>query len=204
MSLTENITPSHIDIENAKWEFENKKISLVKIAEKYGRNSMYWSRLSRELGWIKYEIVNDESLVTKDKNAEGQKTKAEVVFVDPHNILTVVAARKVNEVMEELGDNYSPMDEPLIMAYGVLYQEFLRLASLVSIEGDLVENDKGVTYTNPRYNNFLAIIERMAKLGDRFGMSVVSRKRAGIMLGKRTEQKGFWDMLENVSVSVDS
>jgi len=177
-----------VDWESVRFEFENNKWTLAPLAAKYNTYPMAISRKSKEEGWVKFDPVM------------AQKSKDVTTPSNPQNILDVVAQRKVKEIIVELGDNYSPIDEPLVLIYGVFYEEFLRLTLAIKEEKDLLTSNKGNIYTNPRYNNWLAVSERLAKIGDRLGMSVASRKRLGLSMGIDKETT-LLDFIDEISSS---
>ena len=201
-----NITDvTSISKESAKWDYENTPVSLKDLSDKYGKYPMYWSRLIKKEGWKKYSVV--ESYPTVQKEGEDNQ-EVEVRYVDELYLKyqakhSGVAHRKAIEIVNMLGIHYSPIDEPMIMMFADLYEKYLILADIIKLSGDLTKNDKGVEYNNPRFNNYLAVMERMAKIGDRLGISVSSRKRMGIILGAKDERKSLFDLIEDINSDED-
>jgi len=183
-----NVT--EVDWESLKWEFENVKCSLRVLADKYGTYPMNISRKSNEEGWVKFDPVT-----------MALENKA-VTVANPNGILETIAVRKIQEIITELGDNYSTVDEPMVVMYGKTYQEYLKLSSMVDSEGDVLYSPKtGAAYTNPRFNNLQAIQNNLTKLGDRLGISIASRKKLGLNFNKEEKTKSLFDLVADISGS---
>ena len=182
-----NVTKS-IDWESVRWEFENTKISMRKLAKKYGTYPMDISRKAKEFCWEKFnENKKEKNKTTKKKH------------VNPEGILSTVAVRKIEEIVEELGDEYSPVDEPLIVAYAEDYQRYLKLVSIVNEEGETCISPKtGAAYMNPNFSALMAVKSSLTKIGDRLGLSIAARKRLNIKLGREEKTKSLFDFIDDV------
>jgi len=181
-----------IDWASVKWEFENVKCSLRVLANKYKTYPMNISRKARDESWVKFDPVTQalENRVATTPNPQG--------------MLDTIAVRKIQEIITELGDNYSPVDEPMVVMYGKTYQEYLKLASLVDKEGDVLYSPKtGAAYTNPRFNNLQAIQNNLTKLGDRLGLSISSRKKIGLTFKKEEKTQSLFNLVDDLSQGDD-
>jgi P27 family predicted phage terminase small subunit len=183
----------NIDWDSIKWEFENTKISMRKLAEKYGTYPMDVSRKVKEFGWVKFDPVK-KAIEKHEQNK----------VINPHGILGTTAVRKIQEIVKELGDEYSPVDEPLVVSYAESYERYLRLVAVVNSEGEVCVSPKtGSTYMNPNFSALQSVKSDMAKLGDRLGLSIASRKRLNIALGKEEKTKSLFDLVADISQDSD-
>jgi len=198
MSVT-STSPSYkeyedVDWKSLRWDYENSKISMRKLSDKYGTYAMQISRESKRCGWEKYNPI-------KTVVARYEDNK---VVVNPNGMLDNVAVRKIEEIVKELGDNYSPVDEPLVVMYAKNYQRYLRLENIVDQEGEVCMSPKtGATYMNPHFSALQAVISNMAKLGDKLGLSIASRKRIGMTLGMEEKTKSLFDFVSDISSGND-
>ena len=193
----------YIDWDAVRWEYENcKEIELdgVKVkpsfrnlAKKYKTNHMAISRRAKVENWQKYDPV---AVVKKANSAQRTELKA---VAGHYQLLDSVGARKIKEIIKELGaDNYSHIDEPLIVMYALQYQRLLKLEALVQVENETIISSKGLPYLNPNFNALQSVSNSLAKLGDRLGISVASRKRIGIKLGKKEDKvKSLFDSIKD-------
>ncbi len=180
--------PTEEDWENIKWEFENVKCTLDMLADKYGVYKMKISRKSRKEEWVKYRPATDNT----NENA--------VTAVNPGGVLTTVGVRKIQEIVSELGDLYSSVDEPLVVSYAESYQRYLKLVLIVDREGEVIMSPKtGGLYMNPYFSALQSVKADMAKLGDRLGLSIASRKRLNLNLSKEEKTKSLFDMVADIS-----
>lgn len=198
MSVTNDVTDykeyKEIDWESMQWDYENSKVGMKKLGEKYGTYPMQISREAKKRQWVKYDPIK----IALDEH-ESKK-----VVINHNGMLDTVAVRKIYEIVEELGENYSPVDEPLVMMYAKNYQRYLRLEAIVDKEGETVFSPKtGATYMNPNFSALQAVISNMAKLGDKLGLSIASRKRIGISLGAKEKTKSLFDIVEDLSQDND-
>lgn len=198
MSVTKDITTykdyEDIDWDSMQWDYENKKIGMKKLGEKYGTYPMQISREAKKREWVKYDPI---------KIALDNHEKKPAV-VNPNGMLDTVAVRKIQEIVKELGDNYSPVDEPLVVMYAKNYQRYLNLETVVDAEGVTCMSPKtGATYMNPNFSALQAVISNMAKLGDKLGLSIASRKRIGLSLGADDKTQSLFDLVDDMSQDND-
>ncbi len=182
-----------IDWESMRWDFENSKCNLEFLSKKYGTYKMQISREWKKREWVKYDPV---------RNAL-EKYNSKKAVINPGGILDTVAVRKIQEIVDELGDNYSPVDEPLVVMYAKNYQRYLKLEMVVDEEGEICISPKtGGTYMNPNFSALQAVISNMSKLGDKLGLSISSRNRMNMSLDKKEKTQSLFDLIEEIS-SVD-
>ena len=192
-----------IDFVSIRNEYENTKVSYRKLSEKYGVNKSKICRISRKEKWVKYDPKKKLVASPKSEPTTKENNDFNSRYREKQEKYKNIPYEKINKIKTELGGHYTEVDEPLIVMYGDLYQKYLILTELISEEGDLVVSDKGVSYTNPRFNNYLAIIERLSKLGDKLGLSISSRKRMGLVLGE-TKQLTIFDFLKDIDEKDDN
>lgn len=174
--------------EDIKWEFENLKCTLDALEDKYGVYKMKISRKSKKEKWAKYVPSTDNV------------TQKAVTVINPSGILNTVGIRKIQEIVEELGELYSPVDEPLVVSYAESYQRYLRLVAIVNQEGEVNLSPRtGATYMNPHFSALQSVKSDMAKLGDRLGLSIASRKRLKLNLTKEEKTKSLFDLVADIS-----
>ncbi len=198
MSVTKDITDykeyGEIDWESMQWDYENSKVGMKKLGEAYGTYPMQISREAKKRKWIKYDPVK----------AALDKYESKPAVVNPNGMLDTVAVRKIQEIVKELGDNYSPVDEPLVVMYAKNYQRYLRLEVIVDAEGEVSISPKtGATYMNPNFSALQAVISNMSKLGDKLGLSIASRSRIGISLGAEEKAQSLFDLVGDMSQDND-
>ena len=192
-SITPPITAEVI--ETAKLDYENEGVSFATLAKRYGKNHTFWWRKAKKEGWTRKEQNN--------KNADSKANVTPADSITPgkfDGILDAVAVRKIKEIVEELGDKYSKVDEPLLVAYAKSYQYFLKLSREIDATGiSLISPKTGALYTNPAFNSWLAVTNNIAKLGERIGVSVAARKRIGLVLGADDKTESLFDFIEKIS-----
>jgi P27 family predicted phage terminase small subunit len=164
-----------------------------KLAKKYGTYAMEVSRKAKELEWSKYNPL---------KKALERQVESKVI--NPKGILGTTAVRKIQEIVDVLGDEYSPLDEPLIVSYAESYERYLKLVAIVNKHGEVSVSPKtGAEYTSPYFTALQSVKSDMAKLGDRLGLSVASRKRLQLKLGKEEKTKSLFDLVADMSQDTD-
>jgi len=152
---------------------ENTKLSYRKIAEQYGTNHTQIGKIVKKDKW------DTEHRISKNSNQ-----------MTPYKrILGPTAIRKMDEIIKELGEHYSPTDEPLIVMCAKSYEEYLDLGEQVSLEGYTCMSPKtGATYLNPTFNAYQAVQKNLMTVSDRLGLSISARKKLGLKF-KRPGQK---------------
>ena len=180
------ICPTDPDWEKIRIAYETTKTSFRKLQDEFGVPKTTIARRAKEDGWEKYRAPVPVR--------EGSTA------VNPRNLLNGVAVRKIEEIVRELAGHYSPVDEPLVVAYAKTYQRYLELEAIVDEEGVVSISPKtGATYMNPHYSALQSTISNLAKLGDKLGLSIASRKRLGLVLGEEDKTGSLFDLAEQLS-----
>lgn len=179
---------TELDIENAKFDYENKKVSLSYLSDEYGAYPMFWSRKIKDEGWIKYS------------KPSGKDIHNIVTISKFDGILSTVAVRKVKEIVEELGIHYNKVDEPVIIVYAKSYEYFIKLSRDVDMEGiSLVSEKTGSLYASPNFNAWLAVGKNIATIGGQIGITAAARKRIGIKLGAEDKTDSLFDFVDSMT-----
>jgi P27 family predicted phage terminase small subunit len=109
----------------------------------------------------------------------------------PHAmILGKIALRKIEELKKELGDHYSQLDEPLIVAFAKSYERYIDLEIRMAHEDEILESPKtGSRYLNPLFNAIQMVQKNIMTLAGQLGLSIASRKRMGIVFDKKDGER---------------
>lgn len=181
--------------ENIKADFEGSSTSVRALELKYGINRNKINKKRKEEKWTKY--------VPMVKRANNQTAQ-----IAPHTaMLGKTALRKIEEVKEELGDHYSPVDEPLIVVFAKNYERYIDLEQTLAVEGVTVTSMKtGGSYLNPTFTALQAVQKTLLTYANQLGLSMISRKQLGIKLGndKKSDQSifDFVDDINNMEVKI--
>ena len=208
MNITENIT-SEI-IESAKRDYENKNISFASLAKRYGKNHSFWWRKAKKEGWEKYSGKKDVKkkpqlqipLENKDEPEKQSPLSSDdkaTVMDTFDGILSSLAVRKIKEIVDELGQHYSPIDEPVLVVYAKSYEYFVKLSKQIDEEGiSLISLKTGSIYSNPNFNSWLSVGKNIASIGEKIGVTASARKRIGITLGADNKTESLFDFIEKM------
>ena len=173
----------NIDWENIKIDWSGAKFeSMNALATHYG--------ISRN-GLVKKSKTNDwGDFIALSKKAPVTTVMGSVT--NPHDqILGGIAMRKIEELKKELGENYSHVDEPLIVCYAKAYERYIDLEMQMSTQ-DVVSISKktGSEYLNPLFNAIQMTQKTLVTIGGQLGLSIYSRKKMGMKLGEDTDKGG--------------
>ena len=127
---------------------------------------------------------------TQIKEREKMK-KNELFFINAN------AENKFNETKIKLGDQLSVIDESLLLALCNQYARYVALEEKVSVEGETIVSKNGVPYLNPTYTALLSSIKALTSLSKEFGLTIASRKRAGVTLIQATNKKSLFDLVSS-------
>ncbi len=157
------------NIEEAKRKVEDTKQSWRSIAKEHGTNHVSLKKFAENNGW------DISHRVSKNISKSGEVSQ-------PHKkILGKTAIRKMTEIKEELGDKYSPVDEPLIIMVARSFEEYIELGRAVIVEGYVLESPKtGGKYLNPTFNAYQAVQKNLITVANQLGLSIASRKKLGL------------------------
>lgn len=175
--------------ESIKNDYQGSSVSVRALADKYSINRNKINKKRKEENWVKYVPSVGRA---KSRTALSASDKA---------MLGPIAIRKIEEVIEELGNNYSPVDEPLIIVFAKNYERYLELEQTLADEGVVLTSEKtGGKYQNPTFTALQAVQKTLLTFANQLGLSMTSRKLLGIKLGsdKKSEQSIF-DFVSDVN-----
>ena len=163
----------NIEWNTIKSEYEDSFKSVRSIAKDKGVSHTAIQRRAKKENWIKL----DEDLI-KDK-----------YLVEKASFLDITSIRKIKEIMLELGDSYSPLDEALIIAYAVNYSNWIDIQNQLLNEGVVIESTKGGRYLNPTFNASKSIEKTLLSIANQLGLTVASRKKLDININNHSDTK---------------
>lgn len=159
------------NLESAKLDYETIGTSARKLSDKYDIPRNKLNKIIKSDEWLKY-------------GSSRSGAKNSVTPTAPHaEILGPTAQRKIKEVQEELGDHYSPVDEPLIVVFAKTYERYIELEITLITEGVVLTGAKGGNYLNPTFTALQAVQKTLLTYANQLGLSMTSRKLLGIKLG---------------------
>lgn len=179
------------NIEAIKDLVENTKRSYRSIAQEFGTNHTQIGNLVKIHNW------NVEHRNSKISNISTTATK-------PHNaILGKTALRKIEEIKKELGKQYSPVDEPLIVMYAKSYERYIELEEKLGLGVDriiAISSKTGAEYMSPHFTATLAIQKNLVTIANQLGLSIASRKKLGLNFKKDDDgQTSIFDFAAELS-----
>lgn len=178
-------------LELIKEAVETTNESYRKIGPRYGTSHTQIGNLVKKHGWDVSHRVSKK--VSKPHN--------------PHNkILGSVALRKIEELKEELGESYSPIDEPLIVMYAKSYERYIELEQKITASGGVTTFSvkTGAEYLSPNFTASLAIQKNLVTIANQLGFSLASRKKLNIKFTKLDEkQSSIFDFAEAINDNVE-
>ena len=179
------------NIEAIKNEVEKTNRSYRAIAEEYGTNHTQIRNLIKNHGW------NVEHRVSKNSTISTSDAKPHIA------ILGKTALRKIDEIKNELGKQYSPVDEPLIVMYAKSYERYIELEQRLGLGVDkiiAVSSKTGAEYMSPHFTATLAIQKNLVTIANQLGLSIASRKKLGLNFKKEDEgQTSIFDFVKELS-----
>lgn len=176
-----------VNWDKLKEDYENTSRSLRSLAAEYGTSHTNITKKAKELGWKLRGKVS--------KNATGNGTKKD----DHRDILGKVAMRKMHELIKELGNQYSSVDEPLIVMYARNYEQWIELEKEIAKHGVTATSPKGGLYLHPTFNASLALQKTLVTIANQLGLSIASRKRLGMKIGEEKKEGNLFDFLDAFS-----
>lgn len=178
------------NIEAIKNEVENTTRSYRSIAAEYGTNHTQIRNLIKIHGWnVTHRDSKNSTISTPSK---------------PHiAILGKTALRKIDEIKTELGKQYSPVDEPLIVMYAKSYERYIELEERLGLGVDkiiAISSKTGSEYMSPHFTATLAIQKNLVTIANQLGLSIASRKKLGLNFKKEDEgQTSIFDFAKEFS-----
>jgi P27 family predicted phage terminase small subunit len=108
-----------------------------------------------------------------------------------------VAKDRYELTKEKMGDELNIIDDHILIPLVNMYARMLELEAIVLKEGVSVISPKtGASYTNPSYNALLSATKSVASLGKELGLTVTSRKRAGVSPKIKETKKSIFDLVD--------
>lgn len=181
-----------IDWDNIKIDWTSAKFASENaLALHYGVSRQGISKKSKKDGWGDFMPLSKKPLVTTPTDSA----------TNPHDkILGSIAMRKIEELKKELGENYSHVDEPLIVCYAKAYERYIDLEVLMSTENVVSTSTKGGKYLNPLFNAIQMTQKTLVTIGSQLGLSIYSRKRMGMKLGEENDKGGgLFDFADDIN-----
>lgn len=182
-----------IDWENIKIDWLGAKFTSENaLALHYGVSRQGISKKAKKEKWGDFVPLSKKAPVTT--TADG--------VTNPHDkILGSIAMRKIEELKKELGENYSHVDEPLIVCYAKAYERYIDLEMQMSSQNVVSTSVKtGAEYLNPLFNAIQMTQKTLVTIGGQLGLSIYSRKKIGIKLGEETDKGGgLFDFADDIN-----
>ncbi|WP_345993753.1 P27 family phage terminase small subunit [Sulfurimonas sp. HSL-1716] len=174
-----------IDWEYIRSEFEETTKSENLIAEQNDVSRGALQRRRDKEGWIRKNYGDS----IKDKS-----------LIDMRNpILGKIALRKVDEVKKELGNNYSSLDEPVLVGFALSYERWLKFHMIIQSQGSVEESSKGTVYISPYENLAQSEFNNMMKAASQLGLSIASRKRLNLTPESEKEEASLFDIADQLN-----
>lgn len=181
-----------IDWDNIKIDWLGGKFTSENaLASHYGVSRQGISKKAKKEEWGDFMPLSKKAPVT---------TTSEDA-TNPHDkILGKIAMRKIEELKKELGENYSHVDEPLIVCYAKAYERYIDLEIQMAEEDVVSTSTKGGKYLNPLFNAIQMTQKTLVTIGGQLGLSIYSRKRMGMKLGEETDKGGgLFDFADDIN-----
>lgn len=138
------------------------------------------AKLNKDDIWVKFNpksVVNDKALV-----------------VSKNPILKKVALRKIKEIKEALGDDLSPLDEPLIVIFAKAYENWIEFQLEIEEEGAIAISSKGSEYISALKSLSKMEEKTLTTISNQLGLSISSRKRIGMSTKSDQSESSLFDL----------
>ena len=167
-----------IDWKLIKSEYEDSFKSVRSIAKENSVSHSAIQQKAKKESWKKLDddLIKDKYLV---KNA---------------SFLNTISIRKIKEIIAELGDNYSSLDEALIIAYAVNYSNWIDIQNQLRQEGVVIESTKGGRYLNPTFNASKSIEKTLLSIANQLGLTITSRKKLEININNNENSESIFNI----------
>lgn len=186
-----------IDWENIRIDWSGGKFASENaLASHYAVSRQGISKKSKKEEWGDFVPLSKTHQVTTGSSS----------VTNPHDqILGSIAMRKIEELKKELGENYSHVDEPLIVCYAKAYERYIDLEVQMSSEDVVSTSTKGGKYLNPLFNAIQMTQKTLVTIGGQLGLSIYSRKKMGLKLGEEIDKGGgLFDFANDINKLVGS
>jgi len=166
-----------------KKAYEKGNNSNVSIGKIYGVTEAAIRKRAKKELWKKVDLKTSSSTTTKEK----------FLFIDDF------ASQQFENIKSKLGEQITIVDEPLLIALCNQYSRYSRLEERVDLEGETIISTKGIPYLNPTFNALQSSIKTLATLSKEFGMTIASRKRAGVKLEDNSKKENSIFNIVNIA-----
>ena len=165
-----------IDWQHIRSEYEETFKSVRQIAKENCITHSTILRRAKSEQWQKLnaDLLNDKQLIDN-----------QISFIDK------TALRKIKEIKTELKDDYSPLDEALIVTYAVNYSRWIKIQEDIEREGYQLESSKGGKYLSPAFNASKSVEKTLLSIANQLGLSISSRKRLNMQINQQKEKDIF-------------
>ncbi len=155
-----------IDWENIKIDWLGAKFASENaLASHYGVSRQGISKKSKKEGWGDFVPLSKKAPVTTNSGS----------VTNPHDQI----------------ENYSHVDEPLIVCYAKAYERYIDLEVQMSSQDVVSTSSKtGAQYLNPLFNAIQMTQKTLVTIGGQLGLSIYSRKKMGMKLGEESDKGG--------------
>ena len=176
------------DWEAIKRDYEAGKLTFAQMSERYHIDMGYLHRQAKKKGW----------------NRKTVKKSRAPRLID-NAFISKIARDKYREITEKMGDALTELDDIALIPLCNQYARMLDLELTVMTEGVTILSSKGVPYNNPNYNALLSTVKVVSALSKELGLTVTSRKRAGISpaASKPGDLLGAIDGISDEAVELD-
>lgn len=170
------------DWESIQKDFMEGILSIYEMTEKHGVDKRYLYKRAKKCKWERKK----STISTGVELIEG-------VFISG------LARDRYHLTKEEMGDVLTIIDDNILIPLCNQYARMIELEKIVLLEGVTTISPKtGAAYANPNYNALLSATKTVASLGKELGLTVSSRKRAGILIQQDNEKHPFEDLLREI------
>jgi len=131
----------------------------------------------------------------KSSSVDAIKDKS---LIGANPLLDKIALKKAHEIISDLGENYSSLDEPLVAVFVHNYSKWVTVQFIIKEEGSVITSEKGSVYISP-YENLASQYEnKILKVASQLGLSLSSRKRIGISSKSDTDEPDLFTLSQDV------
>ena len=179
---------------------------------KYSEETWEAVRHDYEAVGLTYKALHEEYGISisslkrrsKDHNWERLNNVIKSVDVISSGMLTSTVLRKVKEIREELGENYSAMDEPLILMFASNFQMWLNIEAEIMRTGYTSVSSKGTEYLSPSFLARSQVEKKLITISNQLGISLASRKKMGLESGTKKKSSSLFDIVDEIEeVKID-
>lgn len=142
--------------------------------------------------------ITDKVIVQAKKQRTRQPRLINGMFISK------VAKERYDLTKEKMGEELTIIDDHILIPLVNMYSRMIELEAIVLKEGvTIVSPRTGAPYANPNYNALLAATKSVASLGKELGLTVTSRKRAGVRPQGNEKKESIFDLVNQIDSSLD-